>query len=612
MEPLRPLRLFLCHSSGDKEEVRDLYQRLRKDGFEPWLDETDILPGRAWEREITAAVRKSDIAIVCLSRDSINKKGFVQKEIKHALDVADERPEGRIFIIPLKLEECDVPLRLGHLQWVNLFEENGYEKLLASLRTMSGDVAAFERAGEPSEVAEGGRGYVGGHREPKTTNRPLFKEGLRDLFTALLFITCVLALKLAVEQTTAGKRLTRLSYDLLQRTPPASPGPVTVVDISALQPAAFDVDGQTGIVTPREPLQQMIEAIAEGRPKAIGVTIDFSPERGEYLHPRDPEFFQFCLNLRRQKGVPVFLGIYRSRDARPEKWLKAEDYQDLAASLLMPWDSERMLSELQLRGEGEAGRLAEAYRPSRSMSVVLADAYGRESGYASRWSRRLVEELRNAGFVEQISDKHLDPRLTVTDFLIDFSQIESIEAGTIKTINPLVLRDQSRQGRFNGKVVLIGSAAFDDTEDLNPVPGQKPYPSIYIHACAAYTMIQAPLYAATGTGRVVINILFWLMLLAPLILLRLCVYGVTGGAAMRRLRRYSAPLLVVAALVVGAAFVGATRVRWNDFLLAPALLVFQPSLELRLRHLQKQLMKRASVLSGRHTFNQDGGRHDED
>ena len=129
-----PLRIFLCHSSGDKPEVRNLYQRLSSDGFDPWLDEEDLLPGQEWELEIAKAVQTSDIIIVCLSDKAITKAGYVQKEIKSALDEAEKQPEGAIFLIPLKLEECDVPERLQRWQWVNLFEENGYERLMSSLR----------------------------------------------------------------------------------------------------------------------------------------------------------------------------------------------------------------------------------------------------------------------------------------------------------------------------------------------------------------------------------------------------------------------------------------------------------------------------------------------
>jgi formylglycine-generating enzyme required for sulfatase activity len=128
-----PLRIFLCHSSGDKPAVRNLYQRLSSDGFKPWLDEEDLLPGQKWKVEIPKAVKTSDVVIVCLSHKAINKSGYVQKEIKFALDKAEEQPEGTISLIPLKLEECDVPERLQELHWVNLFEERGYERLMGSL-----------------------------------------------------------------------------------------------------------------------------------------------------------------------------------------------------------------------------------------------------------------------------------------------------------------------------------------------------------------------------------------------------------------------------------------------------------------------------------------------
>lgn len=133
LESPRLLRAFLCHSSDDKALVRNLYQHLRADGIEPWLDEEDLLPGEDWHREIPKAVRNSDIVIICLSRRSINKNGYLQREIKLALDVADEQPEGTIFLIPVKLEECEVPERLNRWQWVNLFEERGYQRLLKAL-----------------------------------------------------------------------------------------------------------------------------------------------------------------------------------------------------------------------------------------------------------------------------------------------------------------------------------------------------------------------------------------------------------------------------------------------------------------------------------------------
>src|SRR6266851_829335 len=115
--PTRPLRVFLCHSKEDKAAVRQLYARLLTDRIKPWLDEEDLLPGHDWQLEIPRAVRSADAVVVCLSAESVGKTGYVQKEIAFALDAAEERPEGTIFVIPARLEECAVPERLRKWQW---------------------------------------------------------------------------------------------------------------------------------------------------------------------------------------------------------------------------------------------------------------------------------------------------------------------------------------------------------------------------------------------------------------------------------------------------------------------------------------------------------------
>lgn len=131
----RLLQVFLCHSSGDKPQVRELYKRLLAEGFGPWLDEENLIPGQDWREEISKTVRNSDVVLVCLSAGAINKSGFIHKEIKYALDRADEQPVDSIYLIPVRLEECAVPDRLSRWQWVNLFDNNGYERLTRALKT---------------------------------------------------------------------------------------------------------------------------------------------------------------------------------------------------------------------------------------------------------------------------------------------------------------------------------------------------------------------------------------------------------------------------------------------------------------------------------------------
>jgi hypothetical protein len=61
------------------------------------------------------AIRASDAVVVCLSGSSVTKEGYLQKEIKDALQVAEEKPRGTIFIIPVRLQEVDLPDDLS--QW---------------------------------------------------------------------------------------------------------------------------------------------------------------------------------------------------------------------------------------------------------------------------------------------------------------------------------------------------------------------------------------------------------------------------------------------------------------------------------------------------------------
>ena len=129
----RGLGVFLCHASEDKESARELHSRLLQDGFDPWLDEAKLLPGQEWETEIQRAVRGADVVLVCLSTRSIDKKGYVQREIRTALDAADERPQESIFVIPACIEQCRVPERLSRWQRVDLYAKNGYDRLCLAL-----------------------------------------------------------------------------------------------------------------------------------------------------------------------------------------------------------------------------------------------------------------------------------------------------------------------------------------------------------------------------------------------------------------------------------------------------------------------------------------------
>jgi hypothetical protein len=135
----RLLKVFLCHASQDKPIVRELYQRLLAEGWiDPWLDEEKLLPGQDWDIEIEKAVEVADAVIVCLSDSSVKKEGYIQKELRFALNVALEKPEETIFIIPLRLDECFVPRSVRSIQYIDYFptdrKDPAYQRVRESLK----------------------------------------------------------------------------------------------------------------------------------------------------------------------------------------------------------------------------------------------------------------------------------------------------------------------------------------------------------------------------------------------------------------------------------------------------------------------------------------------
>ena len=137
-----PLRIFICHASPDKASAHALYTHLKAMQAQPWLDEEDLIGGQDWQYVIRQAVENSDVVLVCLSRQSVEHDGFVKDEIGFALTHAERQPNGAIFVVPLRLEDCAVPERLRRWHWVDWFDPRGPERLQRTLERRVSDVGA--------------------------------------------------------------------------------------------------------------------------------------------------------------------------------------------------------------------------------------------------------------------------------------------------------------------------------------------------------------------------------------------------------------------------------------------------------------------------------------
>ncbi len=127
------IQIFISYAREDQPQAREIYRRLHDAGYKPWLDEEDLLPGQNFRLVIERSLTGSDFVIICLSRTSVAKRSFFQREIKHALDKLEEMLPEDIFLIPARLDPCEMPEELKDRHWVDLFDERGWEKLFRAL-----------------------------------------------------------------------------------------------------------------------------------------------------------------------------------------------------------------------------------------------------------------------------------------------------------------------------------------------------------------------------------------------------------------------------------------------------------------------------------------------
>lgn len=414
-----------------------------------------------------------------------------------------------------------------------------------------------------------------------TPNRISRADILRDAVKGLIVIALFLSLSLYVHETTFGKQMSLVSYNLFQsRLLSSEPSPVTIVDITDLEPQDANVDHRVVTATPRDALRNVIAAISGQHPRAIGVDIDFAPD-DDGLLDEDPAFFRFCIDT---AGVPVFLGIQRTLGETPAKWLGGDAYKGLAANILIPnaiGSDGRMIHLISVPGSS-----------SVPMSVALAKAYndwdrkrGRDRGRGSSVAG-LLSALHVVDSIEVMSQDGVD----VEHFMVDFSTLESMKQETIRTISPEVLA--SHREKFEGKVVLLGDATLGKSKDtFVPRGRQEPYPGVFLHASAAHTLIKGPLFTMTTGGRLAIDIASSLIVLMAVLLIRLHYNQAGEAVATHRLQGILTIVIVVVPILAGVWFVRVTRIMWDDFLLALAALMFHPTIERLLNHGSRQIRK---------------------
>jgi hypothetical protein len=130
-------KVFIAYVEEDAALSDRLYDAFAANGLNPWMDRRKLMPGQNWPRAIQEALETSDFVVACFSSHSVRKKGGFQAEIRYALDCAALVPLDEIFLVPVRLNDCQVPAQIRRLtQYVDLFPDwnHGFERILGILQ----------------------------------------------------------------------------------------------------------------------------------------------------------------------------------------------------------------------------------------------------------------------------------------------------------------------------------------------------------------------------------------------------------------------------------------------------------------------------------------------
>ncbi len=130
------INVFLSHSSDDKNFVKSLAVDLKHYGISVWLDEWEIDIGESIPTKVAEGIENCQFLALILSEKSVQSK-WVENEWQ--AKYWEELQNGKIHLLPILIEDCEIPRLLKHKKYANFINgyDNALEELVKSIKRLS-------------------------------------------------------------------------------------------------------------------------------------------------------------------------------------------------------------------------------------------------------------------------------------------------------------------------------------------------------------------------------------------------------------------------------------------------------------------------------------------
>ena len=136
----KPKSIFLSYTRGDKVAVENLLTALQQAGnIKCWYDDKDLEVAVKWKDEIITEINNADLFIPLISNNSLEHKGFVEKEWDAAYNTYVVKGKMGDYIIPIVIDDTDpydkrVPNNFTELNIAKIPQGNPDEKFLNKIK----------------------------------------------------------------------------------------------------------------------------------------------------------------------------------------------------------------------------------------------------------------------------------------------------------------------------------------------------------------------------------------------------------------------------------------------------------------------------------------------
>jgi TIR domain/Fibrobacter succinogenes major domain (Fib_succ_major) len=123
-------RIWVSCATADKARAEEICKKLGVVGLDIEID--GILNDD--EKAIENGIASARFFMIFFSNRSATESEALDKYLDIALRSAENISKDRVFIIPVRLEKCDIPKSVDHLQLIDLFKEEGFDQIVETIR----------------------------------------------------------------------------------------------------------------------------------------------------------------------------------------------------------------------------------------------------------------------------------------------------------------------------------------------------------------------------------------------------------------------------------------------------------------------------------------------